>query len=119
MKDSDKTFKDWKAMDLIDKPVSIVFVENLKTDCEAICLWQKGEIHIDSSYMEGRENHFMLNDILKHELKHYRFFKSLGGEDSPLRRRIETSIHSLWDFLDCVRLEYLRFLKKLAILITR
>ena len=118
MKDSYRNSKDKKARDLIDDAVSIIFVENLKTDCEAICLWQKGEIQIDSSYMEGKENNFMLNDILKHELKHYRFFKSLGTEGTS-RRRIETSIHSLWDFLDCVRLEYLRFLKKLAILITR
>jgi len=66
----------------------------------AICLFWCDEIHISKKY----ENHPILNDLIRHELKHYRLAKEIQKANF-WRALILSLYNNLWDFYDNIKME--------------
>lgn len=89
-----------------DKP-KIIFVKNLNFYNDAICLYWIGEIHID----ESLKNSPILDDIIKHELKHYYLIKkaiALKEQGKDFKVFLFTLYNNLWDFYDSIRIDVKR-----------
>jgi len=85
------------------------FADNLQFTANAICLYWINEIHVDSS-LKGSP---LLEDILKHEVKHYEFARRIISEKSELKRAMLLFKCNLWDFLSTLRIALLLFLSQL------
>ena len=85
-----------------NKP-KIKFVKHLKLYCEAICLYWIDEIHIDESYRDSP----LIDDIIKHELKHYDLIKKvIQAKESrnELKASLLMAYNNLFDVFDTFRL---------------
>ncbi len=81
----------------------IIFTKNLHYSSYAICLYWIDEIHID----ERLKNSPILNDIIKHELKHYYIFKRLIAmreQGKTLNFLFLSFYNDFWDFFDSIRI---------------
>ena len=87
-----------------NKP-KIKFVKNLHYHSDAICLFWIDEIHIDEKF----KDHPLLDDIIKHELTHYRIIKQIINEKSILKKILLSLYNDIFDFIDCFRLEIKRY----------
>jgi len=86
------------------KEPKIIFVKNLHYSNYAICLYWIDEIHID----EGLKNSPILNDIIRHELKHYYTIKRLivmREQGKILKPLFLAFYNNLWDIWDSIRIE--------------
>lgn len=91
------------------------FVKNLHLlGADAICLFWIDEIHID----EKIKDHPILEDILKHEIKHYDFaMKIIETEKEDSIKSIFKCmalmfLNNAWDFYDTIRIEIKKLLKR-------
>jgi len=99
----------------------IKFVKDMHYSHEAICLYWIDEIHID----ESLKNSPILNDIIRHEIKHYHIIKKIITLHKQGRRQeafILKIYNNTWDILDSLRifskLLSLKLLKNLKKILT-
>ena len=92
-----------------DKP-KIKFVKNLRLYANAIYLYWINEIHIDETFKDSP----ILDDIIKHEMKHYQIVQKILKTKSKFKRILLLLYNNIFDFIDCVKLDllYMRTLSK-------
>jgi len=77
--------------------IKIRFVKNLDVmGAEAVCIWWCDEIHVDEKLRDSPR----LQEILKHEMRHYRIFQRVIREGS---------------WYDCTRIQISRILRRLKV----
>jgi len=94
----------------LSKP-KIRFVKHLRLYCDAICLYWIDEIHIDESFRNSK----ILDDLIKHELKHYYLIKRIikAKEENKTLKAILLSIYNdIFDLLDSLKLDIKRLILK-------
>ncbi|MEM3592172.1 MAG: hypothetical protein QW702_08785 [Candidatus Bathyarchaeia archaeon] len=82
----------------------IKFVKDMHYSHEAICLYWIDEIHVD----ESLKNSPILNDIIRHEIKHYHIIKKLIAlhKEGKLLKAVALALYNnLWDIWDSIRIE--------------
>lgn len=90
------------------------FVKNLRLFANAICLFWIDEIHIDQKLKDSP----ILEDIIRHELKHYRLVKEIlelrneKSLKSVFKIIVLTFYNNLWDLYDGFRIELKYYILK-------
>jgi len=91
--------------------VKIVFVKNLYPYFDAICLFWIDEIHID----ERLKNEIYVNDIIKHELTHYKYYKKSQKyleQGKTLSAILIGLQNACFDLVDSIRIDLKRMFLK-------
>jgi hypothetical protein len=91
-----------------DEKPKIRFVKDLKFVAEAMCLPWIDEIHIDESH----RNSPILNDIIKHEKKHYLLYQKMRSSESSWKVFLLREYNTWWDLYDCTRLDFLQYYRQ-------
>ena len=78
----------------------IRFVKNLRLAAYAICLYWIHKIHIDEKF----KNHPAKDDLIEHEMAHYRLINRMIETNSNFKRGLLELYNNLWDFFDVTRI---------------
>lgn len=80
------------------------FVEGLRKGygANAFCCAWIDEIHVDVTL----KDHPALDDMIKHEKKHYRFFQRIMATNSSVKAYLLMVWNNVWDFFDVIRIHF-------------
>jgi hypothetical protein len=88
----------------VEDKVKIRFVKGLKHFGLATCVYWIDEIHVD----ESLRNSPALNDIIRHELKHYEIIqKAIASK--PFKRRLLLLYNDVWDAFSRAKIGFKHF----------
>jgi len=80
--------------------LKIYFVADLKYVSKGICLYWINEVHIDETVKSDP----LLEDILRHEVRHYAIITKALRQSSELKKGLLLLYNNIWNFFDCLRI---------------
>ena len=88
----------------MEDKVKVRFIKNLKFYADAVCLFWINEIHIDESF----KNSPVLDDIIRHEMKHWEIFHKAAASNF-FKRKLLLLYNNVWDVFSCTKIEFKHF----------
>ena len=78
----------------------IIFTKNLNPHIKALCDIKNNIIVIDSEF----EHSPLLQDIINHEMNHYRILHKALSTKSRLLKKILFAYNDVWDYFSCMKI---------------
>lgn len=88
----------------VENKVKVKFVKNLCFVASAACLYWIDEIHVDESLKDSPA----LNDIIRHEMKHYEIFQKVSVS-KPWKKDLLLIYNIVWNMFSCWKIQFKHF----------